>query len=540
MEKESSLPKENRVIWLKVKVDDNFVDPEDENTAQSFVEMNKKKRKSTDRDDDSKPKLKKLKKKEYSLDNSTQENTNAGEKKRIEFSQGKKNIEGSTGQPGHNASLDFSEGTDKAQYGKTGKANKMSYLKEKVKGEVNEEEQYFNKDSSDDDDEKDEDYAENSNDEVGDDIDDTDNVASKKKSKGSFVEATKRSPLHSKSRSTNIKKSGLIMNDSEQTQFLQCEHLFLEDMAHLCKAVEEGNEKQSLFILDNIEKNLEQITPSFVRESKIGILLKNVRYVFEHIKPNEAVRMKAKALTRSLKDIYAKKGGDSNKFSPRRSKSWKLKNIVDMSQIHRSTSADETVRGKEIEKIEYEEIAAKGHGTEAIDSTLRSSSSAQSQDIGKSSRKSFPLAKALERKPQMVSLTQNFLSEQQNVPTTMTSSDFPKWLTEESVDQRIYEDKRRWTGTQSLLDACDVFKSEKVKPSSIAYALEKAIFEEFGDNMEKYWEKINQIYCAIKGLNTLGTIVPRIEEGKFFRPRSIILIPERFLMQSFKGEAMDI
>jgi hypothetical protein len=135
---------------------------------------------------------------------------------------------------------------------------------------------------------------------------------------------------------------------NEQAKFVQCEKLFHDDMVKLCTAVEVQNEKESLRLLECIEKNVDEIIPSFVHESNIGILLKNVRYVFEHIKPDEIVRTKAMALTRALKDIYEKKSQNAVQFTPKRSKDWKLKTIADVSRVASNAVADKTSPSKTI------------------------------------------------------------------------------------------------------------------------------------------------------------------------------------------------
>jgi hypothetical protein len=570
MEEERALPKAQRVKWLDFQVEQDSEDDvekeeqgsedegdalkqpagkqkkgseEDDALKQPAGKQNKKRKDGTV--NDVKAKRKKLKESEE------EPNVDVVEAEMTEsIRPGKKNKKTARKHPREevkdSASLEVEGDKDNTlENAESKKAQKRKKLEQLIQKQVDEE-RLMEGDGSDEEEDDGEDYSKGSSEEEDEDDDDADYKAKKKASASSNKKKVKRSsPI---AESEKIKKHKFQSAEdkrisNEQVKFVQCEKLFLDDMAKLCTAVEVQNEKECLRLLECIEKNVDEIIPSFVQESSIGILLKNVRYVFEHIKPDEIVRMKAKALTRALKDIYEKKSQNAVQFTPKRSKNWKLKAIVDISQVASNAVTDKTPKDRKPDALKTKMVVAATHNANTVKKSDKYSDpiQQQSQEMVKSAKKTFSLASLLDPKPQALSSTQTSISDNALVaPVTMMSADYPKWLTEEMIDNSIYRNKDRLIGIKSLLEACEVFKTGKVNPHSIAYALEKAIFLEFGDNLDNYWGKINQVFCAIKGKKAAGTIVQGIEDGKYYTPKSVILIPKKYLWQSYEGETMTI
>jgi hypothetical protein len=329
-------------------------------------------------------------------------------------------------------------------------------------------------------------------------------------------------------------------NSIEQKRFRKCENIFLKDMDDLQIAIETKDVEKCLLCLGNIDGNVKKIVPSFVEQSKIGILIKNARYVFEHI--CDEVKPKAKALTNSLKEEYNAK--EKFQIKPKKRLSlWpeKVQGIVDLST--KVPKSDPMVEVKTPIIVDLK-LDPKHQASAANISAKKSSLSSDSaqkpvHDNEKPSKKIFSLAKIFEPKTETETQPNTFPKRLSSLALEI-SSDYPKWLKDETMDDGVNESPIRELSMEFLKETMVAFKSEKVDPKSIIYALEKAIFEYSEGDDIKYWDKVHDIVSAILGRKQFGTIVKRIEDGVYRTPRSIVLIPGKYLYQSFENKEMTV
>jgi len=101
------------------------------------------------------------------------------------------------------------------------------------------------------------------------------------------------------------RKSKQTMLDEEQLKFTKCEEVFLPMMDRLTEAKDASNVKVVLKCINSITDRVELLTPPFLREYPLGMLMKTVRKSFEGVHPE--VKEKCKHLTAEMKRVYTEK-----------------------------------------------------------------------------------------------------------------------------------------------------------------------------------------------------------------------------------------
>jgi len=101
------------------------------------------------------------------------------------------------------------------------------------------------------------------------------------------------------------RKSKQTMLEEEQQKFTKCEEVFLPMMDRLTEAKDESHVKGALKWINSIMDRVELLTPPFLREYPLGMLMKTVRKSFEGVHPE--VKEKSKRLTIEMKRVYTEK-----------------------------------------------------------------------------------------------------------------------------------------------------------------------------------------------------------------------------------------
>ncbi len=226
------------------------------------------------------------------------------------------------------------------------KPKKSKSLDEEIEEEVAEEDammEEMREDPPSEDDEDDGDFQQDDNEELSDEEDGDDDSRSedddyeekhrskpKQKSKSSSAKKAKKSKSKdvvessSSSQKPKTKKSKKERKSTspcpdivkEQELFEECENIFLPLMSML-KEVYVAHEAERL--IRKIDRDVQKLTPSFIREHQIGIVVKEVRSQF---KDSAEVNQLCKQLTSKMKKVYhAKRESEPKDFVPKVKKS---------------------------------------------------------------------------------------------------------------------------------------------------------------------------------------------------------------------------
>ena len=121
----------------------------------------------------------------------------------------------------------------------------------------------------------------------------------------------------------------------------------------------------------------------------------------------------------------------------------------------------------------------------------------------------------------------------------------PSWMRDyPSIEHKQEGDIDRWLSMKFLSQAVRFFPLGKdIDYSSIARALEDAIYIHLGKNCEDYWDRVHDICGALVGKNSdahkhqekLGHLARKIIAGEYKTPMDVIKIPKKTLLQSYEG-----
>ncbi len=185
-------------------------------------------------------------------------------------------------------------------------------LDEEIMEEVAQEEAFFQEDAPSDDDKGDDDFSVEQEESESDEEDELYEEKTKKETKPkankapkpSKVKAAKEKSVNKKSKTDKKDKKDKIRDflEEEQKKFEACEEVFLQFIFKLNKDnVEmEKVEKYLRKILDNVEL----LTPSFIQESQIGMLIKKLR---KRVKEDDKMNSLCKTITAKMKSVYSEK-----------------------------------------------------------------------------------------------------------------------------------------------------------------------------------------------------------------------------------------
>lgn len=182
-------------------------------------------------------------------------------------------------------------------------------LDEEIMEEVAQEEAFFQEDAPSDDDKGDDDFSVEQEESESDEEDELYEEKPRKETKPKANKAPKPSKVKTAKEKSVNKKSKTDKKDKirdslkeEQSRFEACEEAFLQFIFKLNKDdVEMGKvEKYLRRILDNVEL----LTPSFIQESQIGMLIKKLR---KRLKEDDKMNSLCKTITAKMKTVYSEK-----------------------------------------------------------------------------------------------------------------------------------------------------------------------------------------------------------------------------------------
>jgi hypothetical protein len=277
IKRDYKLPAAKRVPWLfdfeeEYEMDDD-VDSEQDDEDDEIVKE---------------PEPKKKKKKKEPIDEGEEEDTKKVTKKKIKRKR---------------------QSDPKPQDPKKKKKVATRKLDEEIMEEVAQEEAFFQEDAPSDDDKGDDDFSVDKEESDSDDEDELYEEKPKKETKSKANKAPKPSKgkaakekIVNKKSKTDKKDKIRISLEEEQSTFESCENVFLPLIFKLNKdnVETEKVEKYLRKILDNVEL----LTPSFIQESQIGMLIKKLR---KRVKEDDKMNSLCKTITAKMKTVYSEK-----------------------------------------------------------------------------------------------------------------------------------------------------------------------------------------------------------------------------------------
>jgi hypothetical protein len=300
--------------------------------------------------------------------------------------------------------------------------------------------------------------------------------------------------------------------DIAQENFESCEKLFLPLMKKL-KDCNFSNDAEKYIKL--IAADVDTLTPSFIRSHQIGILVKDTRSKFKN---NQNINHQCKSLTAAMKKVFHEKSeSEPVDFKPKlkaKKKSKVIKEQVDNGDTRMKALGEESLVPKSTPvKADPGQIKEKVVVPVSEDSnTEKKVHEEKSKPVKietKPPRKSFSLANMFERKDVC---SNNATDTDQNKEDSMPQQQHilekppaPKWLTHynptgvsfESEPDRVY-------AMQFLLDATACLPEGKVDRTSVARALEDALYTKYDGDVENYMQRLHDICAAIAGKKTNG------------------------------------
>ena len=351
------------------------------------------------------------------------------------------------------------------------------------------------------------------------------------------------------------RKSKAVMLEEEQLKFIKCEEVFVPMMDKLTKAREESNVKRALKCINAINEKVDILTPPFLREYPLGMLVKQVRKSFEGTHPE--VKDQCKSLTVEMKRVFNEKDPKlpdgflpvkNRKSKPKESstpvpkaakaakavKSEKVapKASVDTPKVDRVDSSTEPCMSKQ-----NSEMSLAGKMTPAASSDCLPDAAAKSEPKQK---KSFSLKGMFEKpkpapKPKIsVQAPSSSVISTQPSPKP-TPKSLPSWVTGPAMKMEDFHEqhaKERTFGLEFLVDAASLVSStKKFDPRSVSQSFELAIFAETklrGRDWDQYWEKIHDVVAMLSpGTGQRNAILQGIIDGNYQDPSELVKLSRR-------------
>jgi len=355
------------------------------------------------------------------------------------------------------------------------------------------------------------------------------------------------------------RKSKQTMMEEEQMKFTKCEEVFLPKMERLKQAKDGINAKAALKILNSITAQAEMLTPPFLQEYPLGMLIKAVRKAFEGVHPE--VKEKCRDLTSEMKRLYNEKEKKiPEAFEPVKSKTHEapLDNKQDsdysMDSVKSETISTQTEKvvvksekdtertektSARTEKVLLPESAANRNPETSLSSIIPKRNSEMSlpepvsrKIVAPQSKKTFSIKGMFEKPKPPPKL-------KISVPTPLSPKPkaLPSWVTGPALKTEEFHEqhaKQRSLGLEFLIDSAYLMTSSLTKrfdPESVSQSLELAIFAETklrGRNWQQYWEKVHDVVAMLSpGKSKLNAILQGIVSGDYQEPSELVKLSRR-------------
>ncbi|KAL3809175.1 hypothetical protein ACHAXA_010633 [Cyclostephanos tholiformis] len=357
------------------------------------------------------------------------------------------------------------------------------------------------------------------------------------------------------------RKSNATLLEEEQLKFTKCEDVFLPIMEKLTQAKDDTNAKVALNCIDSITERVELLTPPFLRDYSLGMLVKSVRKTFEIVHPE--VRDCCKRLTTEMKRVYTEKENKvpdnfepvkNYKFAPNAKEDTsdgKRRPIApnfapDLVKSERVIVEKDAIKG---EKIELEQTVPSRHNSEMnlSESVTRKMASTNTSDHIPNlvtsdppqprPKKTFSIKGMFDKpkpaaKPIIPAPTSNTATSGQPSPKPKS---LPSWVTGPAVKKEDFHEqhlKERTLGLDFLFDASSsAMTSDKFDPVSVSQSFELAIFAETklrGRDWHQYWEKIHDVVAMLSpGKGKRNSIFQGIISGDYQEPSELVKLSRR-------------
>lgn len=358
------------------------------------------------------------------------------------------------------------------------------------------------------------------------------------------------------------RKPRAALLEMEQLKFTKCEDTFLPFMKQLTQAKDDTNVKVALNCIEFIIERVELLTPPFLRDYSLGMLVKSVRKTFEGGHPE--VKDCCNRLTAEMKRVYFEKdnkvpGGfepvKNYKFTPslkqetsEEKEEFVTPNIaLDLVQSEQVSVKSEKVAIK-AEKVEVEPSMPIRHNSEmSLSESERKMDSVTSSEYLPNvvtsdppqprSKKTFSLKGMFDKpkpaaKPVISVPRPNIVTSSQLSPKPKS---LPSWVTGPAMKSEDFHEqhtKERAFGLEFLADAASsVMSTEKFDPISVSQSFELAIFAETklrGRDWHQYWEKIHDVVAMLSpGKDKRNAIFQGIINGDYREPSELVKLSRR-------------
>jgi len=391
------------------------------------------------------------------------------------------------------------------------------------------------------------------------------------------------------------RKSKQTMMEEEQMKFTKCEEIFVPMMDRLREAKDASNAKTALKMLNSITACAEMLTPPFLRQYPLGMLIKAVKKAFVGVHPE--VKEKCKHLTAEMKRLYSEKEKKiPEEFEPVKNR--KHEAPLDDSQdsdcsigsVKSERSGPHTekvvVKSEKIvvriektvmraEKIEFSESIPSRSSEMSLSSSIPKRNSEMSLSeplprrmVGVSSSECLPDATKSEPPPapkQKKTFSIKGMFEKPKptpklkipalIPSMVLSGTvslkpkvLPSWVTGPALKTEGFHEqhsKERSLGLEFLIDSASPITSSsttRFDPESVSQSFELAIFAETklrGQNWQLYWEKVHDVVAMLSpGKSKRNAILQGILNGNYQEPSELVKLSRReiWALQKQKGQ----
>jgi len=439
------------------------------------------------------------------------------------------------------------------------KAKKSKSLDEEIEEEVAQENAFMEIDAPSDDDADDVDFshtASESEEELYEDANEEEKPAKnmKKTSKEDADEGdkfTKKSKKTSKDESktkasttkTKGKKKVKSPEDIEQELFEECERVFLPIMDQLKEVQDEADAEK---LVKKIDRNVQTLTPSFIRTHQIGLVVKTVRSQF---KDSSQMNLICKQVTSKMKTVFHEKlQSEPTEFEPKLKKTAKKKAKPEVQKEKRAklSVADEkesTVSSQNGSKspVPTMELAIpKKETNEAGIQEIKPEKKTRKPVKLKPPRKSFSLADMIDQKPTPAPVSSSSYEKEPGTETDIrvdVKEAQPQWTVDyQPTSPNSFESNPdRSFAMEFLMEAVSCLPKGKVDPPSVARAIEDALYTKYEGEHDIYMERIHDISAAIGGKKQMGSLAQKIIDGNYATPLDVLNVSRKLLFQSFEG-----
>lgn len=371
------------------------------------------------------------------------------------------------------------------------------------------------------------------------------------------------------------RKSKAHMLEEEQFKFTKCEEVFGPMMDRLTEAKKDSNAKGVLKCINSIMERVDLLTPPFLREYPLGMLVKTVRKTFEGDHPK--VKDQCKRLTAEMKRVYSEKDSKiPDGFEPVKNKKSNVKeeDQSDDDSVASDSKSEKPFAAKsekitvkpEKAAVKSEKVSVKLETTDAPseqsmpkrshsemslqESVPRKMAAASSTEClpeaakpeppQQKQKKMFSIKGMFEKpkpapKPKIVAPTPSAVVSGQPSPKPKS---LPSWVLGPAMKMEDFHEqhaKERTFGLEFLLDAASrvttMNSAKKFDPASVSQSFELAIFAETklrGRNWQQYWEKVHDVVAMLSpGKNERNAILQGIICGNYQEPSELVKLSRR-------------